>query len=145
MEKTIFVVEDEELLREVLVMSLANSGFIVEDAATAEECIFYLGQKSYDLLITDIMLPGMSGLDLLRFVKEKLAFMPVILLTGLDDLSSAVEALRLGAADYLCKPCKNEELLLRIERCLEHSDIKKRVERESDFEQNFNIRNVFKH
>ena len=134
MGKSIFLVEDEELLRTVLVMTLEDSGYVVESAANAEDCIFRLGQQSYDLLLTDIMLPGMSGLELLAFAKEKLSFMPVMLMTGLDDLSSAIEALRLGAADYLCKPCKNEELLLRIRRCLEISDLKNRLEREETFE-----------
>ncbi|MCK5539418.1 MAG: response regulator [Deltaproteobacteria bacterium] len=134
MSKSIFLVEDENLQRTVLVALLENSGYNVESSANAEECIYRLGRQSYDLLLTDIMLPGMNGLDLLAFVKEKLSFMPVMMMTGLNDLSSAVAALRLGADDYLCKPFKNEELLLRIRCCLEISDLKDKLERDETFE-----------
>ncbi len=134
MGKSIFLVEDEALLREVLTVALEEAGFIVESSDNAEDCIFQLGQKSYDLILTDIVLPGMSGLELLAFVKEKIPFMPVMIMTGLNNLTSAIEALRLGAADYLCKPCKNDELQHRIQRCLEISDLKNRLNREETFE-----------
>ncbi|MEA1922231.1 MAG: response regulator [Pseudomonadota bacterium] len=133
MAKSIFLVEDEGLLRNVLAITLRNAGYVVETSENAEDCLFCLGQQDYDLLVTDIMLPGISGLELLAFVKDKLSYMPVILMTASSDLLSAVEALRLGATDYLCKPFKDEELLLRISRCLEVSDLKSKLEKEEFF------------
>ena len=130
MGKSIFLLEDENLLRNVLAITLKEAGYDVETAENGEDCLFRLGQQDYDLLIADIMLPGISGLELLAFIKEKLSFMPVILMTASSELSSAVEALRLGAADYLCKPFKDDELLLRIQRCLEVSDLKNRLEKQ---------------
>ena len=130
MSKSIFLLEDENLLRNVLAITLREAGYDVETAENGEDCLFRLGQQNYDLLLADIMLPGISGLELLAFVKEKLSFMPVILMTASSELSSAVEALRLGAADYLCKPFKDEELLLRIHRCLEISDLKNGLEKQ---------------
>ena len=127
MAKNIFLVEDEGLLREILTVTLREAGYEVETSENAEDCIFRLGQQSYDLLISDIILPGISGLELLAFAKEKLSFMPVIIMTASTDLSAAVEALRLGAADYLCKPFKDDELLLRISRCLEVSNLKNQL------------------
>ena len=130
MGKSIFLVEDESLLRNLLTTVLRKAGYIVETSENGEDCLFRLGQQDYDLLVADIMLPGISGLELLALVKDKLSFMPVILMTASNDLSSAVEALRLGATDYLCKPFKNDELLLRIHRCLEISDLKNRLEKQ---------------
>ncbi len=134
MAKSIFLVDDETMLLEVLSLVLEDAGFEVETAATAEECIFILGSKSFDLLVADINLPGMSGVELLAFVKKNIPLMPVMLITSSTELSSAINAIRCGTDDYLCKPFQNSEFLHRIQHCLEIFDFKNRISQRNQLE-----------
>ena len=119
MKRKILVVDDEILILKSVTADLKRSGYDVDTVESGKDALVMADKHTYDLLITDLMMEGMSGLDLLATIKEKFPNMPVIIITGYGELDSAIEALRLGAADYLLKPCSNEELILRVGNCLE--------------------------
>ncbi len=127
MKKKILVVDDEILILKTYQRDLELAGYEVDTAESGEDALLLLAETRYDLLVTDLMMNGISGIELLAGAGEKNALMPVIILTGHGHLQSAMEALRLGAADYLLKPCINEELILRITSCLEKTELRQEV------------------
>lgn len=118
-DKTILLVDDENILLESLAQDLKHEAYSVLKASSGEEALALLANNQVSLVVTDLLMPGISGIQVLQEVKKKDPFVGVIILTGYGDLHSAIEALRLGADDYLLKPCESEELILRIKRCLE--------------------------
>jgi len=123
----ILVVDDEESLRFSLSRGLRKAGYAVETAADAQEAVERLGRLSFDVVLTDIVMPGGSGLDVLAAVHEMDRDAVVILMTAHGTVENAIDALRKGAFDYLTKPFENRELLVTIERGLE----RRTVEREN--------------
>jgi len=112
-------VDDEEIVRYSLKNILSSNGFEVEDVGSAEEALKLLYDKSFHLVLTDIVLEGMGGLELLENIKVISPKTLVIVITGYGSLKTAVSALRLGVYDYLLKPCDENELILRVRRALE--------------------------
>ncbi len=127
MKKKILVVDDEEIIRKMLELNLLDEGYSVDTAASGEEaCALF--ENGYDLIITDLMMEGVGGLDVLRRAKDFDANIIVFILTGYGELQSAVEALRAGAEDYLLKPYNHDELLLRIGRVFEKQDMRTTID-----------------
>ncbi|WP_444994887.1 sigma-54-dependent transcriptional regulator [Aliikangiella sp. IMCC44359] len=119
MSSSVLVVEDDHALREALTSSLKVSGYHTLSADCAESAISLLsGETLPDMVVTDIQMGGMSGIDLLKSVRRKSAQLPVILMTAYGDVSDAVEAMRLGACDYLQKPFEAHSLTSLIENYL---------------------------
>ncbi|HBP18976.1 MAG TPA: sigma-54-dependent Fis family transcriptional regulator, partial [Planctomycetes bacterium] len=117
----VLVAEDEEGVREFLVEALELAGHTVTPARDGHEAKRLLGERSFELLLTDLKMPGPSGLDLLREVKASQPELEVILLTAHGTVDTAVEAMKLGAFDYLQKPIGSPaELRLVVERAVEH-------------------------
>jgi len=116
--RSILVVDDEPAQRQLLRATLEKT-YSVVSASNGELAKELLKNRSFDLVITDQKMPGISGIDLLRWIKEKTPETPVILLTAYGKIDSAVEAVKLGAEDYLAKPVASpEELRLTVARCL---------------------------
>jgi two-component system response regulator HydG len=113
---TVLVVEDEAYVRESLATWLGRRGFAVVAAASAEEVMARRHHEGVDLVLTDLKLPGESGLDLVRRLAADGP--PVVVLTGHGTVTSAVDCMKAGAADYLLKPVDPEELVLVVERAL---------------------------
>ncbi len=111
----ILIVEDEAVLRLTFEEFLRDEGYDVATAADYGEAVAHLAQGVFDVIVTDIILPGKTGVDLLRFIKEQGRSEPVAMITGQPDVTSAAEAVRLGAFDYLMKPV-TQEALLRVAR-----------------------------
>ncbi|MFZ5759912.1 MAG: sigma-54-dependent transcriptional regulator [Thermodesulfobacteriota bacterium] len=126
-QKRILIVDDEPIVLKSLQWGLSEQGYAVECAESGEEGLARLEQDSYHLLISDLLMEGMDGIELIKRAKALYPDMAVCLLTGYADLSSAIEALRLGADDYLMKPCEPTELFMRVERALAREDLRKRV------------------
>ncbi|MEW6520655.1 MAG: response regulator [Thermodesulfobacteriota bacterium] len=126
-KKKILIVDDEKIILTTLSWSLGNHGYEVHTAESGEEGLARLRQESYNLLISDLLMDGMSGIDLLKSAREINLDMAVCLITGYADLASAIEALRLGADDYLVKPCNMEEMLLRVQSALKKEELRKKV------------------
>jgi DNA-binding NtrC family response regulator len=114
----ILVVDDEEGMRRSLSILLENTGYRVTQAASGEEAIKALELDSFDLLITDLRLEGMSGIELLRHVRSQAIQVPVIIMTAYATVESAVKAMQMGAHDYIVKPFEYEDILHRTRRTI---------------------------
>ncbi|MCC5467221.1 response regulator transcription factor [Pelosinus baikalensis] len=110
----ILVVEDDEMLRSAITSVLTGEGYSVEDTGYGDEGLFLAEQVIYDLLVLDIMLHGMSGLEIVKQLREKTIHVPVLFLTAKDSIEDRVTGLNIGADDYLVKPFAVAELLARI-------------------------------
>lgn len=121
----LLVVDDDPVIREVCRSVATNSGMNVVDVGTAEEALELLECVPVDILLTDLRLPGTSGLDLLKRVVVAYPDVAVIMLTQYGTIDSAVEATRMGAADYVTKPFHVEELRSRLERLLHTVELKR--------------------
>ena len=114
--KTIYIVEDEPDIRETLAYNLSQEGFKVSEFSDAESCLDKIQKKKPDLLILDLMLPGMSGLDLCKEIRadESLQNLAIIMLTAKGEEVDRIIGFELGADDYVTKPFSVRELILRV-------------------------------
>jgi two-component system, NtrC family, response regulator AtoC len=117
-EPTLLVVDDEPRIRRVLEISLGDLGYRVLTASTAREAGALLASERVDLVLTDLQLPDRSGLDILADVRAARPELPVILITAYGTVESAVQAIRLGAFDYVMKPFRMEEIEALVERAI---------------------------
>jgi len=122
------VVDDDDGLREYLQALASSRGFQVFSAPSGEEAIATLDRSRPDLVTLDLVLPGMDGLETLKQLKERLPEVPVIMLSGHGQARSIVEAMKLGAADFLRKPFEVEELEVAFQKALEKRALKQEVE-----------------
>jgi Response regulators consisting of a CheY-like receiver domain and a winged-helix DNA-binding domain len=114
----ILVVEDDAPLREAVVAVLKEDDYAVDEAATGDEGLYRSRQGVYDLLILDVMLPGMNGLEIVRQLRAEGNPLPIMLLTARDSVADKVAGLESGADDYLVKPFAVPELLARVKALL---------------------------
>jgi two-component system, NtrC family, response regulator HydG len=124
----ILIVDDEPDVLGFMQQLLEHRGYEVDTATGGEQALVLLAEAAPALLITDLRMPRMSGLDLLEKVRVLNPNLPGIVLTAAGDISSAVRAMRAGAADYLSKPVDVGALLLAVERALEHRDLQTEAE-----------------
>ncbi len=112
----LLIVEDDAGLREALVDTLVLAGYKCNEVDSAEAALLLLNKQSFDLVISDIQMGGMSGLSLLKSIKAKFPLLPVLLMTAYAKIDDAVSAIRDGAIDYLAKPFSPEVLLSQVSR-----------------------------
>ncbi|WP_321473335.1 sigma-54 dependent transcriptional regulator [uncultured Paludibaculum sp.] len=125
----ILVVDDDPGFRRLLETILAGEGYHVDTAGTVDEAIRICGRKQFHLVVSDLRLPDGDGLDVLRWSKEHMPATPVIMITGFGSVASAVEAMKLGAVDYLGKPLSSpDELRMLARKALDQN----RAEHERD-------------
>jgi DNA-binding response OmpR family regulator len=115
---TILIVDDEDPLRLSLSLILEKENYRVETAANAEAALECLQSHGYDLMFLDLSMPGMNGIDLLLEIHKRFPYMPVLILTAHAALESAIQAVRLGARDYLIKPVEPVVILTRVAEIL---------------------------
>jgi two-component system response regulator AtoC len=115
----ILIVDDEINIREALATILSDEGYEVSAAASAERAIVELGEDHFHVVISDMRMEGSTGMDLLSWIRENCPETEMILLTAYGSVEGAVEAMKLGAYDYLCKPVDRRRLALLIEKALE--------------------------
>src|SRR5690242_1913080 len=118
MRARILLVEDELNMARTLAKNLERAGHVVEHAAHGEAALARLGASSFDVVLTDLKMPVMDGMALLRAMHDRGLSPAVVILTGYGTIESAVEAMKLGATDYLIKDARPQEILLTIERVL---------------------------
>jgi len=127
---SILLVDDDPLVLAGFREILSRAGYDVTAVFSGGEAIEQLETRAFDVILTDLLMPRVSGIDVLRFVRERHPDSVVIVVTGYASVRSAVEALRLGAHDYLIKPCDEHELLFRvnmgIERVLLHRELREK-------------------
>lgn len=140
MAEKILVVDDEKIIRETLAYILRKEGFEVGEAANGKEAYEKVLGNSFDLVLTDLEMPLMKGIELLERVTQVSPQTLVMVITAYGSLETAIAALRKGASDYILKPLEFDELLIRIRRLLEYRKLmvenqmlRKELQREYDF------------
>jgi len=116
----ILIVDDEEAIREVVSTLLTAQGYQCQTAGNGEEAINKMREGGFDLVLSDLVMPGVDGLKLIELVRGYDPEVPVIMVTAMHDISTAIEAMRRGAYDYILKPFEKEQLFLSVRRALEH-------------------------
>jgi len=129
MTAKVLVVEDDEVLRQLLIDVLSDQGYEVEAAETGEGGLRAMEQDVFDVILLDINLPGMDGMEVLRLAPARQPDVQVVMMTAFGTVDTAVEAMKQGAFDYINKPFSTEELLLTISRALEEQDLRREVAR----------------
>ena len=114
----ILVVDDEESVRDLIARSLSSAEYDVDTAEDGATAVDRLQNNDYDLLITDLKMPGMDGLSVIREARRKSADMPIIIITGFSTEASAIEAINLGVSGYLTKPFRLPRVLAATARAL---------------------------
>jgi len=124
MQPHILVVDDEESIRYTFESFLSEEGYTVSSAADCDEGIALLREKDIDLVFADIILPGKTGIDLLKAAREIVPNVPVIMITGAPSVDTATESLRIGALDYIVKPIRQDRLMRSVNIALKHKAVK---------------------
>lgn len=119
MAARVLYAEDDEGSRELVATALRDAGYAVDTARDGGGALALLEGESYDLVLLDIRMPGMGGIDVLRHIRQKNLQPRVIMLTAVDELSVAIECVKLGANDYLTKPFRLEDLHEAVARVLQ--------------------------
>src|SRR5689334_18239267 len=125
----ILVIDDEKLVRWSLQQKLTHEGYEVESAPTGEEGVNLIREDGFDLVLLDLRLPGMDGFQVLREIKAMERDIAVIMLTADTGISRAVECVRLGAHNYLCKPFEFDEVRVALEKAREDLKLRREVVR----------------
>jgi DNA-binding NtrC family response regulator len=118
---TILIIEDEAKMRRLLELNLAEDGFKTLSAGDAETGLKFLNSEPVHLVLTDLKLPGMSGLDFLQAAKQQNAALPIVVMTAFGSVETAVEAMKAGASDYVLKPFSLAEIRIVVRKELDHS------------------------
>ncbi len=139
----ILLVDDDPNILEVLAMRLESKGFNAVKAESAEAALDQMTGQPFDLVLTDLRMSGLDGMDLLEQVNEKHAETPVIILTAHGTIPNAVEAMQKGAFSYLTKPFEDRELSIHIARALEKRNLTRKIHNlESLVEDRFSFKNI---
>jgi DNA-binding NtrC family response regulator len=119
-ETTILVVDDDDSVRVTLGAVLTEAGHTVSLSATGSEALARLRRREFDVVLADLRLDDMDGMRIVKQVRRRWPETVSLILTGYSSVDSAIEALRAGAYDYLSKPCPADELLLTVQRAIDH-------------------------
>ncbi len=115
----VLVIDNEDVICTACHLVLTEQGHAVDYCKTGKTGLLAMKQSRYDLVLLDMKLPDMDGMDILRSLKDEMPPLRVIVMTGYSTLSNAVQAMKLGAADYLSKPFTDDELVQAVEKVFE--------------------------
>lgn len=136
----IFVVDDERIIRISLADELRDEGFEVKEFSNAMAALMQMKEAIPDIVVTDLKMPDMDGIEFLKKIKERYPQVYVVLMTAYSTVETAVSAMRIGAYDYIDKPFENEEVLLIIQRIIELKQVKdENVTLKTKLKQNFDF------
>ena len=124
MKRKILLIDDEEIFRKPLAKTILSAGFLVEAATSVEEAREKLAGDEFDLVVSDIRMPGTDGISFARELHAAFPDLPVILMTAYGSIKTAIDAMKAGAEDYILKPFEPDEILLLIRRALEIQDLR---------------------
>lgn len=127
MKARILITDDDVVSCQLFAEVLEGEGYQVDQAQSGEEALQQLQQEAYDLLIVDVRMPGMTGLDVTRTVREQYSSLPIVVMTAFGSMETAVEAIREGAFDYISKPINLEELKQTVSRALAQRAVQHRT------------------
>ena len=126
-EYSLLLVDDDPFILEGIGKDLEGNEYQVTRADSGEKALALLGSTDFDLVITDLIMASIDGIQVVKKAKELNSETQVIILTGFGALDSAIEALRSKADDYLLKPCESREMLFRIKKCLEKRELIRKI------------------
>ncbi len=129
MRGRVLIVDDEKLMRVSLENQLNKEGFFVKAMKTAGDALKYIRNEDYDVVVSDLRLPGLDGIEFLKEIKNISQKTIVIIMTAYGTVESAVTAMREGAFDYICKPFSTDELIIKLERALTYQKATSEVTR----------------
>jgi two-component system response regulator PilR (NtrC family) len=139
----IHVIDDEPVIHDVLSQLLTSEGYDIEISSSGEEALEKFEVRTFDLVLLDLLMPGMNGIEILKAAKKIDPQALIIILTAYASVESAIEAMKIGAFDYIQKPFKHEELLLTIARALEHKNLQKEnVRLRDELKRKFSFANI---
>ena len=127
MPRSVLIVDDDKAMCDLLEADLADRSFETEAHATADGALATLGERDFDVVLTDLHMRGMTGIELGRRVAESRPDVPVVVVTGFGSIETAVEAIRAGAYDYITKPIDVEALTLALDRAIQHHALRREV------------------
>ena len=119
----IHIIDDEPVIHDVLGQLLTSEGYEVEISASGEEALEKFPSQSFDVILLDLLMPGMDGIEVLRRIKKTDPLASVIIITAYGSVESAISAMKIGALDYVQKPFKHDDLLLAIEKAVERKHL----------------------
>ncbi len=119
MAERLLIIEDEDTLCESLKRVFLRDGYEVDSADSAEAAFIFLEDRSYDLIITDIILPGISGIELLTKYRKKNPAQKVMVITAYASLTTAVDSIKAGACDFIIKPLMHDEMKKAVRKALD--------------------------
>ena len=122
---SILVVDDSPAVRENLSELLTAEGYEVDSCAGGKEALQYVQERTYDVVLTDLSMPDVDGMAVLSFLAEHFPETSCIIITGFGTIQNAVNAMRVGAYDYLCKPVESQQILLVVARSMEHQRLRR--------------------
>jgi response regulator RpfG family c-di-GMP phosphodiesterase len=123
MRENILIVDDEELIRELLYSALVHEGYVCHQAANVDEAFSIMGVRDIALVISDIMMPGRSGVELLKDIKQVNPEIAVLMITGLTDTNTAMDCIHLGADDYIAKPFSINRVVLTVKNLIDRRSL----------------------
>lgn len=131
----VLIVDDEEVFANNVAKLLTTRGYRVTAVHSGADAIDYLGKQDFDVVVLDLKMPGMDGIATLKEIKKLGVFIETLILTGHGAIDSALEATKLGAYDYLTKPCEIDELVNKIESAWVKKDEEVKRDREEKIQQ----------
>jgi DNA-binding NtrC family response regulator len=143
MPEKILIIDDEATLRERLAEALREEGWYIQTAPDGAVALKELSEKDFDLIVCDLMLPGMDGIEVLKKVKEINPDVQFIMITAYPTVENAVEAMKIGARDYVVKPFRFDEIILRIRNILSHRDaVRENIQLKEEINKRYDLNHV---
>lgn len=140
----ILIVDDDRKIRDLLFKFLKKHNFYISMAENADDAREFLKRFKFDLIISDVMMPGENGVDFVKNLRCQKPEQPVIMLTAVSDVDGRINGLEAGADDYLCKPFEPKELLLRIHNVLKRVPLTSNLLKFGNYEFDFKSNNLYK-
>ncbi|TEU05815.1 MAG: sigma-54-dependent Fis family transcriptional regulator, partial [Candidatus Aminicenantes bacterium] len=139
----IHIIDDEPIIHEVLGDLLSSEGYEVENSASGEEALDKYSSQSFQLVLLDLLLPGIDGIEVLKKLKKIDPNSVIIIITAFASVESAISAMKIGAYDYIQKPFKHDELLITVQRAIEHRKLQEENMRLKDeLQRKFSFENI---
>ncbi|MCA9279377.1 MAG: sigma-54-dependent Fis family transcriptional regulator [Phycisphaeraceae bacterium] len=121
--RTVLVVDDKEMMRDSVAATLGRAGMKVITATDGESALASIAERRPDAVVTDLKMPGLSGLELIERIRQFDDELPIVLMTAFGTVETAVEAMRNGAFDYVTKPFEGDELIISVKRAIQHASV----------------------
>lgn len=139
----IHIIDDEPIIHDVLGQLLTSEGYEVEPSMSGEEALAKHSSQAFDLILLDLLMPGLDGVEVLKRIKRIDPLAMVIIITAYASVESAISAMKIGAFDYIQKPFKHDDLLMTIDRALEHKRLQdENVRLKDELRQKFGFENI---